>query len=273
MIELNLFKQYLQQDEKSPLTIEKYMRDVRRFLAFLGKRELSKSIVLDYKRLLIDAYATSSVNSIISSLNVFLDFLRRGDCRVRMVKKQRNTFAPKERELSRQEYERLVKAAVGNPRLCLLMQTICATGIRVSEHAFITVAAAKSGVAEVRMKGKNRSVFLSQKLCRALIKYANDHGIEQGSIFVTSSGRPVDRSNIWAEMKKLCTTAGVNERKVFPHNLRHLFARVYYGLEKDIVRLADVLGHSSIDTTRIYTMESGNIHRQQIEKLKLLLIT
>ncbi len=273
MEELNLFKQYLEQDEKCVLTIKKYVRDVGNFLSFLGERELNKSAVLDYKQLLVGSYATASVNSIISSLNAFFNFLGRDECRVRMVKQQRSAFVSEERELNRQEYERLVKAAESKPRLCLLMQTICATGIRVSEHPFITVEAAKNGVAQVRMKGKCRPVFLPRKLCRALLKYAKTQGIVSGSIFVTASGRPLDRSNIWAEMKKLCSAAGVNRAKVFPHNLRHLFARIYYGLEKDIVRLADILGHSSINTTRIYTMESGSTHRRQIEKLKLLLIT
>ena len=175
--------------------------------------------------------------------------------------------------MSKEEYDRLLKAAAQKPRLYLLMQTICATGIRVSEHQFITVEAAKVGQAEVRLKGKCRTVFLPKKLCKALLKYAREQKIRQGSIFVTSYGNPLNRCNIWAEMKKLCDTAGVSREKVFPHNLRHLFARLYYGIEHDIVRLADILGHSSINTTRIYTMDSGHTHRRQMKRLQEMLVT
>lgn len=267
------FKTYLIQEEKSELTVEKYMRDVRRFLVWLGERELTKHSVLAYKSELTEGYAVASVNSILSSLNCYFAHIGRADCRVKALKCQRRAFLPEEKELTRGEYERLLKAAEGKPRLCLLMQTICSTGIRVSEHRFITVEAARAGQAQVCLKGKHRVVFLPKKLCRALLKYARERNIRHGSIFVTSTGRPLDRCSIWAEMKKLCGAAGVPREKVFPHNLRHLFARLYYGLEKDIVRLADILGHSSIDTTRIYTMESGHTHRRQIERMELLLIT
>lgn len=192
---------------------------------------------------------------------------------MKTVKQQRQAFLSEERELSKEEYTRLLNAAKQKPRLCLLMQTICSTGIRVSEHRFITVEAAKNGYANVRLKGKSRIVFLPSKLCKALLKYAREQKIRSGSIFVSSRGKPLNRSNIWAEMKKLCHTAKVSREKVFPHNLRHLFAQTFYSLEKDIVRLADILGHSSINTTRIYTMESGVIHRRQIEKMQLLYIT
>jgi len=267
------FKEYLIREEKSELTVEKYVRDVQKFLLWLGKEELTKNKVLDYKEELIERYAVVSVNSMISSMNCYFDYIGRGDCRVKAIKQQHRAFMNEERELTKQEYERLLKAAEGKPRLCLLMQTLCSTGIRVSEHRFITVEAAKAGCAEVRLKGKYRVVFLPKKLCRALLKYAKEQNIRQGSIFITASGKPLNRCNIWAEMKKLCDTAGVPREKVFPHNLRHLFARLYYGLEKDIVRLADILGHSSINTTRIYTMESGHTHRRQIERMELLLIT
>ena len=193
----------------------------------------------------------------------------RSDCRVKTLKRQRRLFRAAEKELSKKEYERLLQAAKKKPRLYLLMQTICATGIRVSEHRFITVEAAKRGSAEVKLKGKLRTVFLPSQLCRMLLKYAKQCGIKSGSIFITSTGKPLDRSRIWAEMKKLCEAAGVSREKVFPHNLRHLFARTYYAMEKDIVRLADLLGHSSVNTTRIYTMESGSTHRRQIEKMRL----
>ena len=263
------FRTYLLGEEKGPLTVEKYIRDVRRFLGWLGKRELCKAEVLAYKAELLEQYAVASANSMLSALNCWLAFLGRSDCRVRTVRRQRRTFLSEQKELSREEYARLVRAAEGKTRLCLLMQAICATGIRVSEHRFITVEAAKIGTAQVNLKGKCRTVFLPGKLCRALLRYARARGITRGSIFVTAGGKPLDRSNIWAEMKKLCSTAKVSREKVFPHNLRHLFARLYYNMERDIVRLADILGHSSVDTTRIYTMESGLVHRRQMERLGL----
>lgn len=270
---MDQFKAYLIQEEKSELTVEKYLRDVRKFLLWLGSEQLDKSRVLRYKAELVERYAVASVNSVLSSINSYLTFIDRPDCRVKSIKKQQCAFLPEEKELTKAEYDRLIKAAESKPRLRLLMQTICATGIRVSEHKFITVEAARNGQAEVRMKGKHRIVFLEKKLCKALLKYARQRGILRGSIFITASGKPMDRCNIWAEMKKLCDTAGVHREKVFPHNLRHLFARLYYGIEHDIVRLADILGHSSINTTRIYTMESGKVHRRQMGRLQGMLIT
>lgn len=267
------FKAYLIQEEKSELTVAKYLRDVARFLQWLGGGELSKVAVLAYKEKLLDSYAVASVNSCLSAINTYLAFINRSDCRVKVIRQQRRAFLPENKELSKAEYQRLVRAAEGKPRLCLLMQTICATGIRVSEHRFITVEAARTGQAEVSMKGKHRVVFIEKALRKALLRYAKDHGIKSGSIFITATGRPVDRSNIWAEMKKLCDTARVSREKVFPHNLRHLFARLFYGMERDIVRLADILGHANVNTTRIYTMESGNTHRRQMEKMKLVFIT
>ena len=273
MQELRDFRDYLIESEKSELTVEKYLRDVRKFLTWLSGEELTKRRVLEYKSKLIEVYAIVSVNSMLSSVNCYLDFADRGDCKVKTIRQQRRVFLPEEKELTQREYENLLKAARSKPRLCLLMQTICSTGIRVSEHRFITVEAARTGYAEVRLKGKCRTVFLPKKLCKALLKYAKEQKIRQGSIFVTTAGNPLNRCNIWAEMKKLCATAGVRREKVFPHTLRHLFARIYYSIEKDIVRLADILGHSNINTTRIYTMESGEIHRKQIEKMSLVLIT
>ena len=273
MEDIQNFENYLREEERSDLTIEKYRRDVRRFLSWLGARALTKAELLAYKASLLAEYEISSVNSILSSINVYLVYSGRAGWRVRTVKQQRQVFCTGEKELSRQEYEALLRAAQHKPRLCLLMQTICATGIRVSEHPYITVEAARQGRATVRCKGKTRTVLLPGKLCKALLKYAKRQNIRQGSIFITSGGKPLDRSRIWAEMKKLCAAAGVARAKVFPHNLRHLFARTYYSIEKDIVRLADILGHASINTTRIYTTESGDIHRKQIEKMKLLYIT
>ena len=273
MDQLKEFGDFLREEEKSGLTVEKYLRDAGAFLAFCGGRELSKRLVIAYKQHLLEGYAPASVNSMLSSVNRYLAFLGREDCRVRAVKLQRDAFASGERELSAAEYRRLLDAAEKKPWLRLLLQTICATGIRVSEHRYITVEAAKEGRASVRCKGKLRTVLLPRKLCRALREYAARAGIRTGSIFVTSRGNILDRSRIWREMKKLCEKAGVEAKKVFPHNLRHLFAQVFYTMEKDIVRLADILGHSSVNTTRIYTRESGEIHRKQIEKMPLLFIT
>lgn len=270
MFDTTAFELHLQGEEKSPLTIRKYCHDVRTFLQFLGPRPLSKASVLSFKTRLTMRYTAVSVNSILSSVNCYLKFLGREDCRVRTLKIQRRAFCPEELELNRAEYQRLLEASEKNPRLCLLMQAICSTGIRVSEHRFLTVEAARQGSAVVRSKGKTRTILLPGKLCKALLAYAREAGIRKGSIFVTRSGNPLDRSRIWAEMKKLCTAAGVSHKKVFPHNLRHLFARCYYAQERDIVRLADILGHSSINTTRIYTVESGSVHRAQIEKMQLL---
>ena len=267
------FKAYLVDEEKSELTVEKYIRDVQRFRVWLGQRELNKTEVLTYKNELVEQYAVVSVNSILSSLNCWFGYIGRHDCRVKTIKQQRRVFLSEEKELTKAEYSRLIKAAESKPRLCLLMQTICATGIRVSEHKFITVEAAREGQAEVRMKGKCRTVFLEKKLCKALLKYAKEKHVSTGPIFITSGGKPLNRCNIWAEMKKLCDTAGVRREKVFPHNLRHLFARLYYSIEHDIVRLADLLGHSNINTTRIYTMESGQTHRRQMERLQCMLVT
>ena len=270
---MDKFMAYLIQEEKSDLTVEKYVRDVGRFRSWLGSRELSKQVILQYKAALTEQYAVTSVNSILSALNCYFGYLGRHDCRVKIIKQQRQIFLAEEKELTRAEYVRLIRAAKGKPRLCLLMQTICATGVRVSEHRFITVEAARAGCAQVRMKGKSRVVFLPKKLCAVLLKYAKEQKIKQGSIFVTASGKPMNRCNIWAEMKKLCSAARVSREKVFPHNLRHLFARIYYAMEHDIVRLADILGHSSIDTTRIYTMESGKTHKRQIERMNLVIVT
>ena len=191
---------------------------------------------------------------------------------MKSLKIQKQVFASKDKELTKEEYDKLLDAARSkkNERLYLLMQTICSTGIRVSELKFITVAAVSSGVAEIRCKGKFRQVFLPKKLCKILTEYIRERKIKSGAVFISKNGKPLDRSNIWADMKKLCEVAGVSKDKVFPHNLRHLFARTYYSLQKDIVRLADILGHSNVNTTRIYTMEIGDVHRKQIERLGLL---
>jgi len=268
--QIEVYQNYLIEEEKSSATISKYLYDIRSFGDWLSTSELDKSVVLSYKAYLLERYSASSVNSIISSLNSFFAYLGWFDLKVKTVKIQRQIFASNEKELTKAEYERLLNAAKNNKRLYLLMQTICSTGIRVSELRHITVEAVVQKQAEINCKGKRRTVFLPNKLCEALKRYIKEQKIKSGPVFVTKNGKPLDRSNIWSDMKKLCKTAGVSESKVFPHNLRHLFARTYYSLQKDIVRLADILGHSSVNTTRIYTQESGEVHRLQIQKLGLL---
>ena len=265
------FEAYLINEEKAPATISKYIHDVVEFAKWLPSSEIEKSDVLAYKAYLTEHYAPASVNAALSSLNSFFTVNEWFELRVKNLKIQKQIFASTDKELSKTEYERLLQTAKNrkNERLYLLMQTICSTGIRVSELKFITVEAVRSGRADIRCKGKNRTVFLPRQLCGILRKYITDHKIKNGSVFVTRNGNPLDRSNIWNDMKKLCKEAGVSEKKVFPHNLRHLFARTYYTLQKDVVRLADILGHASVNTTRIYTMESGDVHRKQIQKLGL----
>lgn len=266
------FKIDLIEEEKAQATIEKYIRDILAFVKWLSGRTVEKQTVLEYKQTLIEKYAPASVNSVLSSLNRFFAFAQWFNCKVKSIKIQKQVFAKQERELTKAEYDRLLAAALhkDNKRLYLLMQTICSTGIRVSELKFITVEAVKVQKAIINLKGKTRSVFLPDMLCKMLLRYIKEEKIKSGSVFVSKNGRPLDRCNIYHDMKKLCESANVDRSKVFPHNLRHLFARTYYSLEKDISRLADILGHSSVNTTRIYIMETGEIHRKQIQKLGLL---
>ena len=264
------FRNYLINEEKSNETITKYLRDVSAFLRWIGNREITKSAVLSYKTEILGKYAPKSVNSMLASLNVFLKFIKKFDCTVKSIKLQRQMFSDK--ELTKAEYERLLIAAEKkkNKRLYYLMQSICSTGIRVSEHKYITAEAVEKGSVQINLKGKMRVVILPKTLCKMLKKYIKEENIKSGSVFITKNGKPLDRSIIWNDMKKLCESAGVDKEKVFPHNLRHLFARTYYSLQKDISRLADILGHTSINTTRIYTIESGEVHRRQIERMNLL---
>ena len=266
------FNDYLINEEKAAATVNKYLHDVGEFQMWLGAQELCKTAVLAYKSYLCERYAPASVNAALSSLNRFFNFLEWYDLRVKNLKIQKQIFASTDKELTKAEYDRLLQAAKQkkNERLYLLMQTICSTGIRVSEVRYVTVEAVAHGVAEINCKGKRRQVFLPKQLCQILKQYIKEQKIKSGAVFVTKNGNPLDRSNIWSDMKKLCKAANVSEKKVFPHNLRHLFARTYYSLQKDIVRLADILGHSNVNTTRIYTMETGDIHRRQIQKLGLL---
>ena len=266
------FKCHLVDEEKSIVTIDKYVHDITAFSEWLGNSVLDKTNILEYKELLIKDFATASVNAAIASLNSFFDFIEHPALKVKSIRVQRQMFCRSDKELTKAEYERLLLAAYSkrNERLMLVMQTICSTGIRVSELQFITVEAAKIGNARVNLKGKIRLIILPKELCSLLLKYAKSHNISTGSVFITRTGRPLDRHTIWKEMKNLCKRAGVSRDKVFPHNLRHLFARTYYSSQKDIVRLADILGHSSINTTRIYTIEDGHVHRQQVQKLGLV---
>ncbi len=266
------FENYLIEEEKAYATQEKYIRDIKAFSDWTKGETLDKRKVLAYKEYLKSKFAPSSVNSVLSSLNSFFEFNNWYDLKVKTLKIQKQIFAQKDKELTKDEYERLLEAAKkkSNERLYLLMQTICSSGIRVSELQYITVEAINQKRANINLKGKMRVVILPKKLCKTLLKYAKEQKITSGPVFVTKTGKPLDRSTIWKMMKRLCESAHVLKEKVFPHNLRHLFARTYYSIQKDIVRLADILGHSSVNTTRIYTMETGDIHRRQIQSLGLL---
>ncbi len=271
---IDQLRQTLIEEEKASATIEKYVRDVRAFFAFLGEQVLSKEQAMAYKQNLMDSgYAQRSINGVIASLNKLFSVLDRKDCCLRSLKIQRQIFRPEEQELTKAEYLRLVRTAEANRnhRLSLLLQTICATGMRVSELPFVTVEAVRCGKVVVSCKGKVRTVFLVRQLQKRLLAYVKEMKIKSGSIFISRTGKPMNRSNIWREMKALCELAQVNPEKVFPHNLRHLFARIFYGLQKDIVKLADVLGHSSINTTRIYVMTTGEEHRRHMETMHLVI--
>ena len=270
---LSDFADYLRAEERSAGTIEKYMRDVRKFFCWLADKSLEKVQVSAWRaQLLADGYAPETVNSMIVALNRFLDFIGCSDCRVRTLRIQRKLFRRQERELTRAEYERMVQTAErkGQQRLALLLEAIAATGIRVSEVKYLTVEAARAGRAEIALKGKIRVILLPNKLCRKLLKYAKKQKTVSGEIFLTRNGKSLSRRQIWSEMKHLCKFAGVEASKVFPHNLRHLFATVFYQACKDIAKLADVLGHSSIETTRIYLITSGTEHARQLAHLRLI---
>lgn len=263
----------LREQEKSEATIRKYVHDLTALCRYLADAALTKSLLIGWKENLERQYAAASVNTMIAAMNGLLEFGGRGDLKVKPLKIQKSMFCDEEKELTREEYIRLIRAAEqkGGERISLVIQTICATGIRVSELRFITADTVKSGRTEINNKGKRRIIFLPEKLCCLLRKYLQRHGRTAGTVFVTATGRPLDRSNIWRDMKALCEDAGVEPGKVFPHNLRHLFARTYYTLEKDLSRLADILGHSNVNTTRIYTTESGAIHVRQLERMGLII--
>lgn len=271
--QIQAYTHHLQLEEKSTATIEKYLRDIRAFACWLDGREISKELTSEWKTYLAARnYAPATVNAMLSALNSLLEFLDLPECRVRFLKIQRRMFRDADRELTKDDYQRLLTTAqtLGRERLELLVETIGATGIRVSEVQYITVEAARQGRAEISLKGKIRVILLPGKLCRKLLKFAKKQKNTSGAIFRTKSGKELGRRQIWAELKGLCKHAGVEPEKVFPHNLRHLFATVFYGNCKDIAKLADLLGHSSIETTRIYLAASGTEHRRELERLGLI---
>ena len=271
--QLASFRAYLQDEERSEATVEKYLCEVTQFAAWLNDTEVTKSAVAEWKEhLLTSGYEPSTVNGKLTALDRFFDFMGWPDCKVKHLKLQRRLFRDDSRELTKAEYERLIATAeeMGKERLSLLMEAICGTGIRASEVQYLTVEAAQEGKAEIYLKGKVRTILISTKLCRKLLKYARKHKIASGEIFLTRGGKSLSRKQIWAEMKALCKKAGVAPSKVFPHNLRHLFARTFYRVCRDVAKLADVLGHSSIETTRIYLISTGAEHAKTMDMLRLV---
>lgn len=265
------FAKFLCREEKSAATQEKYLRDVRAFYVYAADGEITKELMVAWKKHLVEqGYAVRSINSMLASVNSLLDFLGLFNCKVKNIRMQQQTYCSENKELTKAEYLRLLEASKKNEQLNLVIQTICGTGIRVSELRYFTVEAIKHGEVTVDCKSKTRTILVPGKLKNILLNYAKRHKITTGAIFITRMGKPLNRSNIWAAMKKLCGSAGVKPSKVFPHNLRKLFARTFYGIEKDIAKLADILGHSSINTTRIYIMTTGIEHRRKIERLGLV---
>ncbi len=271
---LEEYKKYLYEQEKSEATIQKYMCDLKKLVQFVGNKELTKLLAIQYKDYLKENYdyKTSSINSYLVAANRFFEFMGWYEFRVKTFKLQKETFMPQSNELSKQEYKKLVETAFdnGKTRIGMIMQTICATGIRVSELSAITVSSVKKGIANIYNKGKERIILIPRNLQVKLLSYIRKQRIKHGIVFKTSRGRAVDRTWIWREMKKLCAIADVSREKVFPHNLRHLFARTFYSIYKDISKLADILGHSSVETTRIYLKESYMEHKKKIEKMNLI---
>ena len=271
--EFDQFEDYLRHDEREESTIEAYLRSLTRFAEWADGRAVTKELAMEWKTALSESgYRPISVNAMLAAVNKFFTCMGREDCKVKYLKLQRQMFRKSEKDLSKEEYQRLVQAAheKGDLRMELILETICATGIRVGELKYITLEAVRAGVAEIALKGKIRTILLPRRLCRKLQKYAKQQKIASGKIFLTQDGLPVSRQSIWTRMKALCEAAGVERSKVFPHNLRSLFARSFYGSCHDVVRLADVLGHSSIETTRIYLMSTGKEYLRQLDKLGLV---
>lgn len=270
---LDQFRSFLKNDERSAATIEKYMRDLNCFAKFVGNGDISKEDIINYKNSLPQKYALSSANSMLAALNSFLRFCGWQDMCVKQFRIQREAYCPEDKELTKEEYMRLLCAANKNKneRLNLIIQTICGTGIRVSELQYITVEAVNKGEAAVSCKGKNRRIFIVSDLKKKLLRYAKEQNIISGPVFLTRRGKPVSRVNIWRDMKALCEQAQVCPSKVFPHNLRHLFARTFYRLEKDIAKLADILGHTNINTTRVYIVTTCAEHKRRMEHMHLII--
>ena len=267
------FEDYLRHDEREESAIKAYLHSLTRFAEWADGRTITKELAMEWKTALSEVgYRPISVNAMLAAVNKFFTCMGREDCKVKYLKLQRQMFRKSEKDLSKEEYQRLVQAAheKGDLRMELILETICATGIRVGELKYITVEAVRAGVAEIALKGKIRTILLPHRLCRKLQKYAKQQKIASGKLFLTQDGLPVSRQSIWTRMKALCEAAGVERSKVFPHNLRSLFARSFYGSCHDVVRLADVLGHSSIETTRIYLMSTGKEYLRQLDKLGLV---
>ncbi len=272
---LSGYQEYLYEEEKSEATIKKYMRDLWKLVLYAGGREVTKKMMVGYKEYLRKKkkYKLTSINSFLVAANRLFEYLGWYDLRVRTYKIQKEAFVPENRDLSREEYKRLVKAALkkGKIRLAMIIQTICATGMRISELASVTLESVAGGVVEIYCKGKQRIILLPGKLRKKLLRYIKENKIAGGIVFRTSGGKAVDRSNIWKEMKMLSKEAGVQESKVYLHNLRHLFAKEFYTAGKDIAKLADVLGHSNIETTRGYIKTTSREHQKLLDQMDLVL--
>ena len=268
------YQEYLYEEEKTTATIKKYICDLKKLMDYLSGREITKMLMIEYKEALRKekGYRLTSINSFLVAANRFFEYMGWYDLRVKTYRIQKEIFVPENRDLSKAEYKKLVQAAMkkGKKRLAMILQTICAAGIRISELSCVTVESVVKGIVEIYCKGKQRIVLLPKKLQKKLLRYIQEKGIKSGILFCTSSGKPVDRSNIWKEMKGLCEEAEVTEEKVYPHNLRHLFAKEFYAVEKDIAKLADILGHSSVETTRIYIKSTSAEHQKQLNMMELV---
>ena len=268
------FASGLRAGERSEETVARYTRALRQYAAWLDGAPANRENALAWRESLsASGRSAAGINVDVAAINSFFSLEGADSERIRPLRVQRRLFRPAERELTRGEYARLVAAAreVGRERTELLLEAMCSTGVRVGEVRCLTVEAARAGRAEIRLKGKVRVVLLPRSLCRKLLDWAKKTGRRAGALFVTRSGRPMCRGQIWAEMKSLCAGAGVEPSKVFPHNLRHLFARAFYRVSRDIARLADVLGHSSIETTRIYLLTTSAEHEKTLERMGLII--
>lgn len=270
---LAAFARHLACEERSPATIDKYSRDLRAFARWLGPAPLHKPHLAAWRQTLArQGYASVSVNAMLAAVHSYCRFLGRSDCRVRYLRVQRQLFRPPGRELSQRDYLALVRTArrQRQQRLALILETIAACGLRISELPHITAQAVQDGRAEIHLKGKVRVILLPRRLRDKLQRYARTQKIAGGALFRTTGDRPISRQQVWREMKALARAAHIDPGKVFPHNLRHLFATVFYAHSHDIVRLADILGHSSVETTRRYLTTSGSEHIRQLDSLHLV---